>query len=293
MRVLVIARDQMTGERTRTINALIALVRTIDLGIDARKPLTARQISTIAGWRDRDEHASTATCRREAARLARRVRTPLRATGHQLREGRSAVSDEPAPASPTGSRVPLTGEGGEYVWREAERIVREAADTISAQAGTNPDAAADAAWAAADILSAAAAGLEGDAGGPLTDAAAAFDRAGRDVNRRIPPRTDTGTALRSAGRMIALLGPGTNHAGRACRSRHCGAGGPGKRHGGPAPVPAAAAPGRGRVRLGRPIAPCDAATVPQRRRPCCHVLRPQARQGPAVQDRHDQQEARR
>lgn len=58
-----------------------------------------------------------------------------------------------------------------------------------------------------------AVGLEGEAGGPLTDAARSFDRAGRDINRRIPTRTDTGTALRSAGRMIALLAPGTDHPG--------------------------------------------------------------------------------
>jgi transposase len=32
MRVLVVAREQMTGERTRAVNALTALVRTIDLG---------------------------------------------------------------------------------------------------------------------------------------------------------------------------------------------------------------------------------------------------------------------
>jgi transposase len=75
MRVLVVAREQMTGERTRTINTLTALVRTVDLGVDARKPLTARQITMIAAWRDRDEEATTATCRREAVRLARRVRT--------------------------------------------------------------------------------------------------------------------------------------------------------------------------------------------------------------------------
>jgi len=75
MRVLVVARDQMTRERTRAINALIALVRTIDLGIDARKPLTAGQIATIAAWRQRDEDATTATCRHEAVRLARRIRT--------------------------------------------------------------------------------------------------------------------------------------------------------------------------------------------------------------------------
>lgn len=75
MRVLVVAREQMTGERTRAVNALTALVRTVDLGIDARKPLTASQIRTIAAWRDRDEDATTATCRHEAVRLARRIRT--------------------------------------------------------------------------------------------------------------------------------------------------------------------------------------------------------------------------
>jgi len=44
----------VTKERTRTINTLIALVRTVDLGVDARRALTARQIATIAAWRDRD-----------------------------------------------------------------------------------------------------------------------------------------------------------------------------------------------------------------------------------------------
>jgi len=123
--------------------------------------------------------------------------------------GRYVRPDAP-PAPPAG---PLTGEDAEQVWREAERIVREAAEKITADAGTDPDAAADAAWAASDTLSAAAAGLEGDAGGPITDAAEAFDRAGRECYRRVPARTDTGTALRSAGRMIALLAPGTNHSG--------------------------------------------------------------------------------
>ena len=66
-------------------------------------------------------------------------------------------------------------------------------------------------WAAGDTLAAAAAGVEGDAGGPLSDAAAAFDRAGRESYRRIPVCIDTGTALRSAARMMALLAPGTQH----------------------------------------------------------------------------------
>jgi hypothetical protein len=38
MRVLLVARDQMTGERTRAVNALTALVRTIDLGVDFTNP---------------------------------------------------------------------------------------------------------------------------------------------------------------------------------------------------------------------------------------------------------------
>jgi len=93
----------------------------------------------------------------------------------------------------------------EQVWREAERIVRDAADRITAEATTNPEQASDAAWAAADALAAAAAGLEGDAGGPLTDAAEAFDRAGRDSFRKVPVRTDTGQALRGVGRLVGML----------------------------------------------------------------------------------------
>ena len=74
MRVLVVAREQMAAERTRAVNALTALVRTIDLGVDARKSLTATQITAIAGWRSRGEDATTATCRQEAVRLARRIK---------------------------------------------------------------------------------------------------------------------------------------------------------------------------------------------------------------------------
>lgn len=38
----------MTTERTASINALTALLRVTDLGIDARKPLTARLVSEVA-----------------------------------------------------------------------------------------------------------------------------------------------------------------------------------------------------------------------------------------------------
>jgi transposase len=73
IRVLVSARDQMGTERTKIINALTALVRSVDLGVDARKALTSAQITTIAGWRARDEDPAVPTCRREAIRLASRI----------------------------------------------------------------------------------------------------------------------------------------------------------------------------------------------------------------------------
>jgi hypothetical protein len=79
--------------------------------------------------------------------------------------------------------------------------------------GTGPQRRADAAWAAADTLTAAAVAVAGELGGPITEAAETFDRAGRDCYRRIPQRSDTGTALRTASRMIALLAPATSHAG--------------------------------------------------------------------------------
>ena len=75
LRVLSAARDQMTGERTRTVNALTALLRTVDLGIDARRALSNSTITTIASWRTTTAATTTRTvCRSEAIRLARRIR---------------------------------------------------------------------------------------------------------------------------------------------------------------------------------------------------------------------------
>lgn len=45
----------LTTDRPATIDALIALLRVVDLGIDARKPLTAKQINEVARWRARAE----------------------------------------------------------------------------------------------------------------------------------------------------------------------------------------------------------------------------------------------
>ena len=136
MRVLVVAREQMTGERTRTVNTLTALVRTIDLGIDARKPLTARQITTIASWRDRDELTTTATCRREAIRLAQRIRT-LNDDLARSRADITALIEQDTP-----QLLELTGVGAVVAaavliaWSHPGRIRSEAA--LASLAGTCP-----------------------------------------------------------------------------------------------------------------------------------------------------------
>lgn len=48
---LTTLRDHYNQQRTVTINMLTALLRTHDLGIDARTPLTAHHITQIAAWR--------------------------------------------------------------------------------------------------------------------------------------------------------------------------------------------------------------------------------------------------
>ncbi len=73
LRILVAAREQMTLERTAKVNALTALLRTVDLGIDARKPLSDAQIAATALWRQRAEELSLATASIEAVRLAKRI----------------------------------------------------------------------------------------------------------------------------------------------------------------------------------------------------------------------------
>lgn len=73
LQVLNTASEQLNAERLRAINALTALVRSHDLGIDARRALSNAQIKQIAGWRRRTEPLGIATARAEAVRLAARV----------------------------------------------------------------------------------------------------------------------------------------------------------------------------------------------------------------------------
>lgn len=73
LRVLLASRSIMDQQRTANRNALTALLRSVDLGIDARKPLTDTQVRIISAWRvGRADQTVDALVigRREARRLA-------------------------------------------------------------------------------------------------------------------------------------------------------------------------------------------------------------------------------
>ena len=89
LRILIISREMMTRERTATVNALTALVRTTDLGLDARKALTIGQLRVIAAWRTRTRDAiDVAVARAEATRLARHARHVLELGTHAAAKAR-------------------------------------------------------------------------------------------------------------------------------------------------------------------------------------------------------------
>ncbi|MFJ5873064.1 IS110 family transposase, partial [Dietzia maris] len=137
LRVLVTARDHMTSERTATINALIALLRIVDLGIDARRALTGTQLLAVSRWRARDEDLGEATARLEAIRLAKRVVE----LDEQLAANSSRMT-ELVKASQATSLLDKTGIGPVTaavcltVWSHHGRVRSEAA--FASLAGVNP-----------------------------------------------------------------------------------------------------------------------------------------------------------
>lgn len=73
LRILVTARESMAKGRTRTVNALNALVRSNDLGVDARRKLTPVQVAEVSRWREREEELALGIARTEAVRLAKHI----------------------------------------------------------------------------------------------------------------------------------------------------------------------------------------------------------------------------
>ena len=137
LRVLVAAREQISVERTAKVNALTALLRTVDLGMDARKPLTDSQIIEVSIWRTRDEELAPATARAEAVRLAKRINV----LDTELKDNH-ARSTELLEASPAAPLLEETGVGTitaavvYAAWSHPGRVRSEAA--FAALAGVNP-----------------------------------------------------------------------------------------------------------------------------------------------------------
>jgi transposase len=136
LKILSAARDQLTRDRTN-VNALIALLRAHDLGIDARKPLVPVQIDTITRWRERNEPIELLIAREEAVRLARRVHevtTQLAANQKRMTE-----LIQQSPAAPL---LKMMGAGAVTVatiltaWSHPGRVRSEAA--FASLAGVNP-----------------------------------------------------------------------------------------------------------------------------------------------------------
>lgn len=95
--VLLASRRRRDGYRTIQRNALNALTRTNELGIDARRALTDSQITRIASWRKREtDSLCQGVARGEAVSLARSIRE----LDGQLRQNKqqiAALCDRVAP----------------------------------------------------------------------------------------------------------------------------------------------------------------------------------------------------
>ena len=135
--ILLTARDELTGERTRAVNALTALVRIAGLGIDARYRLGARKIAEISRWRPREEDLAAATARTEAVRLAKRILAlDAEITGNMNRIG-ELVDASPAAALVAETGIgPVTAATVLVAWSHPGRVRNEAA--FAALAGVNP-----------------------------------------------------------------------------------------------------------------------------------------------------------
>lgn len=137
LRVLVSARDSMTGERTRDVNALTALVRVHELGLDARKAITDAQIIEVSRWRTREEGLSLSVARAEAVRLAKRINE----LNKDLSSNNTQILDlvkvsEAAPLLDVKGFGPVTAAICLTVWSHQDRVHSEAA--FASLAGVNP-----------------------------------------------------------------------------------------------------------------------------------------------------------
>ena len=137
LRVLVTAREAMTGERTRHINALTALLRVSDLGLDTHKALTGSKIAEVSRWRARAEELSLSIARAEAIRLAQRITDLNTDVSANLDQITGLVKASDAAALLEIKRFgPITAAACLTAWSHEGRVRSEAA--FASLAGVNP-----------------------------------------------------------------------------------------------------------------------------------------------------------
>lgn len=137
VRILVTARESMSKDRTRSINALNALVRSNDLGADARRKLTPVQVEEISRWREREEELALGIARSEAVRLAKHVLD----LGEQLKSNEQKLDElvkvsEAAPLLEEKGFRAVTAAKCLVAWSHEGRVRGEAA--FACLAGVNP-----------------------------------------------------------------------------------------------------------------------------------------------------------
>jgi transposase len=88
--ILSASRARIDAQRTVNRNSLSALMRTYDLGIDARKPLSAAQIKQISRWR---EHEADTVEQKYARDEAKFLAASVMAAGQMLKENSRAMSE--------------------------------------------------------------------------------------------------------------------------------------------------------------------------------------------------------
>ncbi|GAA2614228.1 hypothetical protein SMC26_24115 [Actinomadura fulvescens] len=111
--------------------------------------------------------------------------------------------EHPRIPSPRLAGTTFSHEERQAIYNDAARAAAHATAQIRRCTVIDPHAARDACWAAADILHAAARATGNQ---HLRRAADAYDRAARMPYGRVPPATPAGNGLRTAARLIALVG---------------------------------------------------------------------------------------
>lgn len=106
LRILLSTRSLLDHQRTANRNALTALLRGPDLGIDARKPLRDAQITAITAWRTTN---TTDTVIRIARTEAKRLVTAIHDQTRQLRENHKALAQLAEQLAPGQQEIPGLG----------------------------------------------------------------------------------------------------------------------------------------------------------------------------------------